>query len=103
MSYCNLGMFTVVMLTLYVTSDDQSITVLFLCSMVHASCNMLSITVQQDVTIYSLFISANCSTCFRWYFHTSSGAHITVSTVSIIIETAKDKITSKCLCYITCY
>ena len=34
-----------------------------------------------------LFISANCSTCFVWYLHPSSGAHITVSTVSGIIET----------------
>ena len=33
------------------------------------------------------FISANCSTCFGWYHHPSSGAHITVSTVSGIIET----------------
>ena len=38
-------------------------------------------------TIYCLFISANCSTCFGWYLHPSSGAHITVSTVSGIIET----------------
>jgi len=64
---------------------------------------LLSIIVQQDTTIYSLFISANCSTCFRWYLHPSSGAHITVSAVSSITETAKDKIASKCLCYITCY
>ena len=26
--------------------------------------------------IYSLFISINCSTCFGWYLHPSSGAHI---------------------------
>ena len=37
--------------------------------------------------IYSLFISANCSTYFGWYLHPKSGAHITVSTVSGIIET----------------
>jgi hypothetical protein len=42
----------------------------------------MSITVQQDATIYSLFISVNRSTCFGWYFHPSSGAHITVSTAS---------------------
>jgi len=59
----------------------------------------VSIIIQQDATIYSLFISANCSTRFRWYLHPSSGAHTTVSTVSGITETAKDKITSKCLCY----
>jgi hypothetical protein len=47
----------------------------------------VSIIIQQDATIYSLFISANCSTCFRWYLHPSSGARITVSTVSGINET----------------
>jgi len=31
--------------------------------------------------LYSLFISANRSTCFGWYLHPSSRAHITVSTV----------------------
>ena len=48
----------------------------------------VSIIIQQDAAIYSSFISANCCTCFVWYFHTSSGAHITVSTTaSGIIET----------------
>jgi hypothetical protein len=42
----------------------------------------MSIIVQQDATIYSLFISVNCSICFGWYPHPSSGAHITVSTAS---------------------
>jgi hypothetical protein len=45
------------------------------------------IIIQKDATIYSLFISANYSTCFGWYRHPSSEAHITVSTVSGIIET----------------
>jgi hypothetical protein len=36
--------------------------------------------IQQDATLHSLFIYGNCSTCFRWYFHPSSGAHTTVST-----------------------
>ena len=31
--------------------------------------------------------TCNCSTCFVWYFHLSSGVHITVSTVPGIIET----------------
>ena len=47
----------------------------------------MSIIIQQDATIYSLFVSSNCSTCFGWYLHPSSGARITVSTVSGIIET----------------
>ena len=47
----------------------------------------VSIIIQEDATIYSLFISANCSTCFGWYLHPSSGDHNTVSKVSDIIET----------------
>ena len=47
----------------------------------------VSIIIQQDTTIYSLFISSNCSTCFEWYLHPSSGAHIAVSTVFVIIQT----------------
>ena len=42
---------------------------------------------QQDAKIYSLFISVNCSTCFVWYLHPSSGAHIIVSTASGMNET----------------
>jgi len=42
----------------------------------------MAIIIQSDATIYSLFISVNCSTCFGWYLHLSSGAHNTVSTVS---------------------
>ena len=38
--------------------------------------------IQQDATLHSLFISGNCSTCFGWYPHPSSGAHTTVSTAS---------------------
>jgi hypothetical protein len=34
----------------------------------------------QRLFISSLFISRNCSTCFGWYFHPSSGAHTTTST-----------------------
>ena len=32
-------------------------------------------------------MSGNCSTCFGWYFHPSSGAHTTVSTASGICHT----------------
>jgi len=42
---------------------------------------------QQDATLHSLFISGNCSTCFGWYFHPSSGALTTVSTASGICHT----------------
>jgi hypothetical protein len=43
--------------------------------------------IQQDATLHILFISGNCSTCFGWYFHQSSGAHTTVSTASGICHT----------------
>jgi hypothetical protein len=42
---------------------------------------------QQDATLHILFISENCSTCFGWYFHPSSGAHTTASTASGIFHT----------------
>jgi hypothetical protein len=38
--------------------------------------------IQQDATLHSLFISRNCSTCFGWYLHPSSGVHTTVSAAS---------------------
>jgi hypothetical protein len=43
--------------------------------------------IQQDATLHRLFISGNCSTCFGWYFHPSSGAHTSVSTVPGICHT----------------
>jgi hypothetical protein len=49
--------------------------------------NIIPIHIQQDATLHSLFISGNCSTCFGWYFHTSSGAHTTVSTASGVCDT----------------
>jgi len=45
------------------------------------------IYIQQDATLHSLFISGNCSTCFAWYHHPSSGVHTTVSTASGICHT----------------
>ena len=42
----------------------------------------IPIYVQQDATLHSLFIYGNCSTCFSWHLHPSSGAHTTVSTAS---------------------
>ena len=47
----------------------------------------ISINIQQDATLHSLFISGNCSTCFGWYLHPSSGAHTTVSTASGTCQT----------------
>jgi hypothetical protein len=47
----------------------------------------IQIYFQQDATLPSLFISENCSTCFGWYFHLSSGAHTTVSTATVICHT----------------
>ena len=61
-------------------------------------CVKISITIQiyiqQDATLHSLFISGNCSTCFGWYLHPSSGAHTTVLTASGICQT----VTATC-CY----
>ena len=53
----------------------------------HFLSSHVAIFIQQDATIYSLFISATCFTCFGLYFHPSSGAHNFVSTVSGITET----------------
>jgi len=47
----------------------------------------MAIIIQHDATLYSLFISVHYSTCFEWYLHQSSAAHITVSTVCGINET----------------
>ena len=49
--------------------------------MERASYNM-SIIIQEVATEYNLFKAVNCSSCFVWYLHPSSGAHNTVSTVS---------------------
>ena len=45
------------------------------------------IDILQDATLHSSLISGNCSTCFGWYLHPSSGAHTTVSTASGICHT----------------
>ena len=47
---------------------------------------------RKNATIYSLFISVNHSTCFGLYLHPSSGAHVTVSTVSpFVIVTRRER------------
>jgi hypothetical protein len=51
------------------------------------TCIPIYVYIQQDATLHSLFMSGNCSTCFGWYFHLSSGAHTTVSTASDICHT----------------
>jgi hypothetical protein len=43
--------------------------------------------IQQDATLLSLFIAGNCSTCFGWCFHPSTGVYTTVSTASGICHT----------------
>jgi hypothetical protein len=37
--------------------------------------------------VTQFILSGNCSTCFGWYHHPSSGAQITVSTASVICHT----------------
>ena len=46
----------------------------------------MPIIVQQDATKYSLFISVNRSACFGLYLHPSSGAHVTVSTAAVSVQ-----------------
>jgi hypothetical protein len=48
---------------------------------------VFTLHIQKDATFHSLFINWNCSTCFGWYIHPSSGAHTTVSTASGICHT----------------
>ena len=48
-------------------------------------CNNILIYIQQEATQFIL--SGNCSTCFGWYLHPSSGAQTTVSTASGICHT----------------
>jgi len=55
----------------------------------------IPIHIQQDATLRSSFISGNCSTCFGWYLHPSSGAHTTVFTESGICQT----VTAACRYY----
>ena len=43
--------------------------------------------IDQDAPLHSLIISGNCSTCFGWYFHPSSGTHTNVSRASGICHT----------------
>jgi hypothetical protein len=47
----------------------------------------ISIYIQQDATLHSLFISGKYYTRFGWYFHPSSEAHTPVSTASGICHT----------------
>jgi len=35
----------------------------------------IPIFIKKSATLHSLFISGNCTTCFGWYLHLSSGAH----------------------------
>ena len=46
--------------------------------------------IQQDVNVTQFILSGNCSTCFGWYHHPSSGAQTTVSTASGICHTLID-------------
>ena len=60
----------------------------------------ISLYIQQDATLHSLFISGNCSTCFEWYLHPSSGAHTTVSTESGICQVIQQDATLHSFLYL---
>jgi hypothetical protein len=70
------------------TKHCKELTVLYTFK-VHGSVHHKNIPIytQQDTTLHSLFISGNCSTCFGWYLHPSSGAHTNVSTAPGICHT----------------
>jgi hypothetical protein len=59
---------------------------------------IILVYIQQDATLHSLFISGNCSTCFGWYRHPSSGAQTTVSTASGICHTVMDRVKLPIMC-----
>jgi len=42
--------------------------------------------------VTQFILSGNCSTCFGWYLHPSSGAQTAVSTVSGICHTVMDRV-----------
>jgi hypothetical protein len=64
-----------------------ALTLILLMWRIRWASNSISIYIQQDATLHTLFISGNCSTCFGWYFQPSPGAHTTVSTASGICHT----------------
>jgi hypothetical protein len=64
------------------TSVHLRLTLILLMWRIWWAPNSSPIYIQQDTTLHSLLISGNCSTCFGWYFHPSSGADTTVSTAS---------------------
>jgi hypothetical protein len=45
--------------------------------------------------VTQFIIPGNCSTCFGWYLHPSSGAHINVSTASGICQTVTESCISE--------
>jgi len=46
--------------------------------------------------VTQVILSGNCSTCFGWYHHPSSGAHTNVSTASGIFQTFTARLHLKC-------
>ena len=65
----------------------HSLTLILLTWRIEWAPNSIPIYIKLDATLHSLFISGNCSTCFGWYFHPSSGPHTTVSAASGICHT----------------
>ena len=68
----------------------QEHTQLYLQHLVLVKLLMLPATMMEEMELQSssnkmqpyTVLSVNCSTCFGWYLHPSSGAHTTVSTAS---------------------
>jgi hypothetical protein len=45
-------------------------------------CIVIIILISNEMQLSQFILSGNCSTCFGWYLHPSSGAQTTVSTIS---------------------
>jgi drug/metabolite transporter (DMT)-like permease len=70
-------------MTFFSGSFDTLTFILLMCRIGRApNNNPIYSYIQQEATLHSLLISGNCCTCFGWFFHTSSGAHTTVSTAA---------------------
>jgi hypothetical protein len=77
-------------------------------------CKYIPKYIQQDANLHGWFISANCSTCFGWYLHSSSGAHrycylplsrqvaVKVWQISDAVNTVECAVNCVCVCVYMC-
>ena len=84
-NYRSCGNLTFIFLNLILKQDRQGTSKLDVQRSVRRK--YIPIRIQQDIRLHSLFISGNCSTCFGWFLHPSSGVQTTVSTASGTCQT----------------